>query len=475
MTFKKYSLLIFGICLLTNMDAQGLLIDDTSDSRYEALPRLPDFNDGGKTSDKVLEGITGSSLKAYCPRPRHQGQTGACVGWAVGYGALTIQQAIANEWKGQTDLITKNAFSPLFIYNQIKISDCLNGAYMEAAMTLLQTKGDLLAADFDENRTDCTVMPTKKQLGLAAQNKIENYQTLFSTKAPAQAKLTAIKLSLIQNRPVVVGMNLLNNFQYVHKKSQYWNPAIGDRGNYGGHALVVIGFDDGRGAFEVMNSWGEEWGNQGFGWIKYEDFVKYVRYGFQMSLQEKKEYEKQYAGKFSLRRFEAMMTSGQALFSEVPVELKSGIYRLKEQKVTTGTVFQLSVSQTSPNTYIYALGIEPNGQIKTYWPTAKQDALLPYSENDLYIPSADAGLQFKQVGMEQLVILFAKQPIPNITNLMNSFKNEKIRTIESLQAILGKNAPHPSTINYEKTAMEFLSEQTEKGIISIVLELEISE
>ena len=36
--------------------------------------------------------------------------------------------------------------------------------------------------------------------------------------------------------------------------------------------MVVIGYDDGLEAFEVLNSWGTHWGNNGFVWIKYKDF-----------------------------------------------------------------------------------------------------------------------------------------------------------------------------------------------------------
>ena len=133
-----------------------------------------------------------------------------------------------------------------------------------------------------------------------------------------------------------------------------------------------------------------------------------------MSLREQIDNKKQYAGKFSLRRFEALLTSGKALFSDEKVALTNGIYTLKSEKVTTGTIFQLLVSQTTANTYLYAIGIEPNGQLKTYWPKANESALLPFSEIDLFIPGSDGGLQFQQQGMEQVIILFATQPIPNL-------------------------------------------------------------
>lgn len=33
--------------------------------------------------------------------------------------------------------------------------------------------------------------------------------------------------------------------------------------------VLLIGWDDEKGAWLVKNSWGEEWGEKGFGWIKY--------------------------------------------------------------------------------------------------------------------------------------------------------------------------------------------------------------
>ena len=42
--------------------------------------------------------------------------------------------------------------------------------------------------------------------------------------------------------------------------------------------MCVIGYDDNKsgGSFEVMNSWGEDWGDKGFFWIKYADFPIHV-------------------------------------------------------------------------------------------------------------------------------------------------------------------------------------------------------
>jgi hypothetical protein len=39
-----------------------------------------------------------------------------------------------------------------------------------------------------------------------------------------------------------------------------------------GHAMTVVGYDDQRQAFRIINSWGTLWGDKGFGWIDYDAF-----------------------------------------------------------------------------------------------------------------------------------------------------------------------------------------------------------
>ena len=44
----------------------------------------------------------------------------------------------------------------------------------------------------------------------------------------------------------------------------------------GGHAVLAVGYDDNLtigdmvGAFLIRNSWGESWGENGYGWLPYE-------------------------------------------------------------------------------------------------------------------------------------------------------------------------------------------------------------
>jgi C1A family cysteine protease len=56
--------------------------------------------------------------------------------------------------------------------------------------------------------------------------------------------------------------------------------------SYGGHAVLAVGYDDrlrirsDKGAFLVRNSWGNDWGESGYGWLPYA----YVREGLAADL-----------------------------------------------------------------------------------------------------------------------------------------------------------------------------------------------
>ena len=60
-----------------------------------------------------------------------------------------------------------------------------------------------------------------------------------------------------------------------------WIPTRSDYGlrGFSGHAMCVTGYDDNKngGAFEIMNSWGNDWGNNGVAWVRYPDFEHFVK------------------------------------------------------------------------------------------------------------------------------------------------------------------------------------------------------
>lgn len=221
-------------------------------------------------------------LKPYCPSVKHQGQLSSCVGWALGYGALTIQRAIQH---GCTDTrtITHNASSALFLFNQIEKDEQGRGSKLTDAAAFLKTRGDCLARHFDHDIADGNKRPDSLLLAAAQSFAIAGYDELFSPQDLDSVKVGSVKAALAQHRPVTIGMAIRRNFMLL-RNARYWHPDLGDTTPAGGHALVVVGYDDHKQAFQLMNSWGKEWGREGFIWLKYKDFARFAKYGCMLHL-----------------------------------------------------------------------------------------------------------------------------------------------------------------------------------------------
>lgn len=79
-----------------------------------------------------------------------------------------------------------------------------------------------------------------------------------------------LKLSLYSGNPVVFGFSVYDSFMSdeVAKSGFVPMPGLGERVQ-GGHAVVLIGYDDTKEAFLVKNSWGKRWGEKGNCWMPY--------------------------------------------------------------------------------------------------------------------------------------------------------------------------------------------------------------
>lgn len=248
------------------------------------------------------------SLKIYAPIPKNQGMYGTCTGWSSTYGALTIQFA------KKFGIMDKNkntalAFCPYFTYNQIKHTDdnsCQRGSQIYNALANFRIYG---AKRYYLPEYDCGIPVDEDALANAKPYKIKSFKRLFdypsdlnyddwlnSFFATSIDKATPTREAVGNGYAVVIGAYLTQSFFGIvgtdlyeptyDEKMNYPNSVKDANGNNIGHAMCVIGYDDNKygGAFEVMNSWGTEWGDQGFFWIKYEDFNRLVFSSFYFEL-----------------------------------------------------------------------------------------------------------------------------------------------------------------------------------------------
>lgn len=80
-----------------------------------------------------------------------------------------------------------------------------------------------------------------------------------------------LKSELARGRPILFGANLYESFMTdeVGTTGIVPIPNVSSEAEVGGHALLIVGYDDATQKFEVMNSWSDQWGDKGFAYMPY--------------------------------------------------------------------------------------------------------------------------------------------------------------------------------------------------------------
>jgi C1A family cysteine protease len=189
--------------------------------------------------------------------PGDQQSEGSCVGWAVGYATKTFDEAAEETW---SPVPTNHRFSPSWVYNQINGGED-DGAYISDALDLIVDSGADTLDAFPYVNGDVTTTPDDASLARAARFKARSWSTLDVSESQ-------FKSVLAQGNPVVIGLEVYPDFDNLNGTTNtVYDSDVGS--SRGRHALAIIGYDDARGAFRFINSWGTGWGNGGYGWISY--------------------------------------------------------------------------------------------------------------------------------------------------------------------------------------------------------------
>ena len=457
----QWSRWIIFLLFPAGLSAQGLLLDDEA---YNKLPRQPVYGDGSKSENDLLSDKPKIDLRPYCPTPQHQGAISSCTGWAAGYGAMTILESIRQKWNDRADTITASAYSALFVYNQVKAGSCDAGADIAKAASLLCNKGNVRSKEFDRIKNNCDKQPNEDELRKASANRIKDYVTLFSTSDPKSIKIEKTKLSLAQKKPVVIGMLLRNNFQQIRRGDQFWRPDTGDTTFLGAHAMVVVGYDDGKEAFEILNSWGASWGNGGFIWVKYDDYARFCCYGFQFIPYDDPDQNRPYNARMQLRT-PTYDADDNWTADDEEVLFNGKYYELKRGAVPRNYLAQLFFPYITEDAYLYVFSCDANRKIKIHWPRdgnldaqfsgKNESAIIAFSEIKLSVPSENGALIFESKGADHLCILVSRTPLERLNkqlldlqklppgdflkNLYSAFGNDLVpqREVEYLTDMAG--------------------------------------
>ena len=449
----RFKVLIFllsiGSVCLGQTALRGLEFEDDV---YNSLPLKPSYFNPQST---FL--LSAYSLKKYCPRVATQHSSNTGVAWAAVWYARTMLEAIANGWK-EPRIITQNSFSPVYNYKQIvKDNTCSDKIKLTSLLESLRKDGSVLFSDFPEFCYD--TIPT---IATAKASLMPGYVRLFNTTDKKERKVDALKRALQSNNPVIIGMMCPSSFNLA---LDFWQPREKPEREQGGHALCVVGYDDSKfgGAFEVVNSWGKSWGNEGFTWFRYEDFNNYVLYGFELlNTQSMLKPAKLRA------QIDFNLSTGEPMTTKIK---NTGYYKL-DNIYPTGTQFK-TVVKVNQNVFFYAVGFDQEWNNLEYYPNEK-NGIYPWLEDDNKIIKLPVDGEFIELGppagKNYLCLIFSGQYL-DIEDIKFKLKEGKGDFVQRYYSGATKNQ---GVVNWKEKAIEFEGDFHRSSLFIVVVEIDQS-
>jgi C1A family cysteine protease len=228
---------------------------------YGWNPDLPDFRDHHyegppEVASNLPERV---DMRDECPAVYNQGQLGSCTANAIG-GLLEFDQMKQGE----------NAFTPsrLFIYyeerNQEGTIGSDSGAMIRDGIKVVNALGAPPETDWAYDISKFEERPPQKAYDDAKLNQALEYQRI-------PRDLTQMKACLASGFPFVFGFRVYQSFESAEVTDTGRAPMPKDGEHaLGGHAVLAVGYNDRIDRFIVRNSWGTEWGRDGYFTIPFD-------------------------------------------------------------------------------------------------------------------------------------------------------------------------------------------------------------
>jgi len=223
---------------------------------------LPDKRDHNFEINYLLsveKEVTSIDLREKCPSVYNQGELGSCTANAL---------ACAIQFDEMKQNLENNIPSRLFIYyNERDIEGNIDrdtGASLRDGVKCINNIGYCNETQWPYDITKFTEKPLQDCYDYARKHKSLSYKHV-------QQDETHIKSVLNMGFPIVFGISVYESFESeeVSKTGIVPLPEKSER-MLGGHAIVLVGYDEEKRLFTFRNSWGENWGDKGYGYLPFE-------------------------------------------------------------------------------------------------------------------------------------------------------------------------------------------------------------
>ena len=203
-----------------------------------------------------------ADLRSYMTPVENQGNTNSCTANAVA-GAY---EYLANRLLGKSEDVSR-----LFIYYNAREldGDCGQdeGTYLKSCVKVLRKYGACSENTWSFDLNQILEQPHKQAYKEAANFIVEE-------AARVDVDLHAMKSCLAEGYPFAFGLQLFSSFQQAGSNGLVPMPDPDNEKHDGGHAMLCVGYSDPDQVFIVRNSWGGEWGEQGYCYIPYDYMTK---------------------------------------------------------------------------------------------------------------------------------------------------------------------------------------------------------
>ncbi len=229
---------------------------------------------------EAVKGRESLDLREWCSPVEDQGQLGSCT---------------ANAAAGLVEYFERKAFgghieaSRLFLYKATRNLLGLKGdtgAFLRSTMGAMVLFGMPPEERYPYDVDNFDEEPSGFYYAFGQSYRCISYYRLDEPAMGREELLDRIKAGIAKQLPAMFGFTVYGSIEQATETGKIPFPAEGER-VAGGHAVAAVGYDDKleisnsassktktTGALLIRNSWGPDWGEDGYGWLPYEYVLK---------------------------------------------------------------------------------------------------------------------------------------------------------------------------------------------------------
>jgi C1A family cysteine protease len=156
----------------------------------------------------------------------------------------------------------------MFVYYNARLLhndvDKDSGSFISLAMQSLKQQGVCTEETFPYDVSKVFMRPTWNAYREAFAHTLSEYYKITST---GEERHSDIKTALLARHPVVFGTPVWASIQNVGRDGML--PMPDESSSIGGHAMLLVGYDNDRQVYIVRNSWGTGWGDAGYAYMPF--------------------------------------------------------------------------------------------------------------------------------------------------------------------------------------------------------------